>query len=53
LSNPIKISETQFFCEFSSPERKRLQAGVLYLVVDNILDPDEEESQEIFALAYG
>jgi len=49
----IQVSETQFFCEFSSPERKRLQAGVLYLVVDNILDPEGEETQEFYVLAYG
>jgi len=49
----IKTSETHFFCEFSSPQRKRLQAGVLYLVVDNILDPEGEESQEFYVLAYG
>jgi hypothetical protein len=53
LSNPIKISETQFFCEFSSPDRKRLQAGVLYIVVDNILDPEGDETQEFYVLAYG
>ena len=53
MSNPIKISETQFFCEFESPARKRLQAGVLYIVVDNILDPEGEEAQEFYVLAYG
>lgn len=53
MTRPIKISETQFFCEFDSPERKRLQAGVLYIVVDNILDPEGEETQEFYVLAYG
>lgn len=49
----IQVSETQFFCEFSSPQRSRLQAGVLYLVVDNILNPEGEETQEFYVLAYG
>ena len=53
MSNPINISETHFFCEFSSNERKRLQSGVLYIVVDNILDPEGEETQEFYVLAYG
>jgi len=53
MAAPIKVSETHFFCEFSSPERKRLQAGVLYLVVDNILDPEGDEAQEFYVLAYG
>lgn len=53
MSNPVKISDTLFFCEFASPERKRLHAGVVYIVVDNILDPEGEETQEFYVLAYG
>mgnify|MGYP006286097847 CR=1 FL=1 len=53
VTDRIKVSETQFFCEFTSPERKRMQVGVLYIVVDNILDPEGEETQEFYVLAYG
>ena len=51
--NPVEISETHFYCEFSDDHRNQLRAGILYLVVNKILNPDNEETQEIYALAYG
>ena len=48
-----EVSQVEFFCDFTDATKQRLIVAVLYVVIDNLRDPEGEESQEIYALAYG
>ena len=48
-----EVSQVEFFCDFTDETKQRLTVAVFYVVIDNLRDPEGEESQEIYALAYG
>ena len=49
----LSIDEAQLFCEFADKTHKHLAAAVVYLVLDNFIEPGGEETQEVVAIAYG
>ena len=50
---PLRISETEFFCEFSDESKSKLLIAVLYVVLDGFVNEEGEKTQEVAALAYG